>query len=77
MIHFLDEKKTGLVLALALGASLTACSNMETSGTSEEAEGIIAISDKKIVGVSQKGPFVKGSEVTLRETSKDGSFAHP
>lgn len=74
MIHFLDEKKTGLVLALALGASLTACSNMETSGTSEEAEGVIAISDKKIAGVSQKGPFVKGSEVTLRETSKDGSF---
>ena len=76
MIHFLDEKKTGLVLALALGALLTACSNVDSksAGTSEEAEGIIAISDKKIAGVSQKGPFVKGSEVTLRETSKDGSF---
>ena len=68
MIHFLDEKKTGLVLALALGALLTACSNVDSksAGTSEEAEGIIAISDKKIAGVSQKGPFVKGSEVTLR-----------
>ena len=74
MIHFLDEKRTGLVLALALGASLTACSNMETSGTSEEAEGVIAISDKQVAGVAQKGPFIKGSEVTLRETSKDGNF---
>jgi len=73
MIHFFD-KRTGLALALALGASLTACSNMETSGTSEEAEGVIAISDKKIAGVSQKGPFVKGSEVTLQETSKKGNF---
>ena len=74
MIHFFDERKTGLVLALAFGASLTACSNMETSGTSEEAEGVVATLDKKIAGVSQKGPFVKGSEVTLREASDDGNF---
>ena len=74
MIHFFDERKTGAVWALALTALLGACSNVETSGTSEEAEGVIAISDKKIAGVSQKGPFVKGSEVTLRETSKKGDF---
>lgn len=74
MIHFFDERKTGAVWALALTALLGACSNMETSGTSEEAEGVIAISDKKLAGVSQKGPFVKGSDVTLRETSKRGDF---
>lgn len=74
MNHYLNEKKTGAVWALALTALLGACSNMESSGTSEEAEGIIAIADKKIAGVSQKGPFIKGSEVILRETSKDGNF---
>lgn len=74
MNHYLNEKKTGAVWALALTALLGACSNMESSGTSEEAEGVIAIADKKIAGVSQKGPFIKGSEVILRETSKDGNF---
>lgn len=74
MIYFLNEKKTLTFWALALTALLGACSDMETSGTSEEAEGVVAISDKKIAGVSQKGPFVKGSDVTLKETSKNGDF---
>lgn len=74
MIYFLNEKKTLAFWALALTALLGACSDMETSGTSEEAEGVVAISDKKIAGVSQKGPFVKGSDVTLKETSKNGDF---
>ena len=74
MICFLNEKKTLTLWALALTALLGACSDMETSGTSEEAEGVVAISDKKIAGVSQKGPFVKGSDVTLKETSKNGDF---
>lgn len=74
MICFLNEKKTLAFWTLALTALLGACSDMETSGTSEEAEGVVAISDKKIAGVSQKGPFVKGSDVTLKETSKNGDF---
>lgn len=74
MIYFLNEKKTLTFWALALTVLLGACSDMETSGTSEEAEGVVAISDKKIAGVSQKGPFVKGSDVTLKETSKNGDF---
>ena len=74
MIYFLNEKKTLTFWALALTALLGACSDMETSGTSEEIEGAVALSDKRIVGVSQKGPFVKGSDVTLKETSKNGDF---
>jgi uncharacterized protein (TIGR02145 family) len=69
-----QEKLNWFLPILALGALFCACSDNSTAGTSEEAEGVVAIADKQIAGVSQKGPFVKGSEVTLRETSKDGSF---
>ena len=57
----------------ALGIALCACS-FETAGTSEESEGIVALADKKIVGAVQKGPFVTGSDVVLRETSADGKL---
>jgi len=54
--------------ALILGA--VACSDTNTAGgTSEEAEGIIAIANKTIEGVSQKGPFAIGSSVVLKETT--------
>ena len=39
----------------------------KTSGGSVEDQEIIAISDKTISGVSQKGPFVNGSSVTVQE----------
>ena len=65
--------KKWLLPALTFGALFCACS-MDTAGTSEEIEGAVALSDKKIAGVSQKGPFVKGSDVTLKETSKNGDF---
>ena len=68
------KKLNWILPTLALGAVFCACSDNSTAGTSEEAEGVIAISDKKLAGVSQKGPFVKGSDVTLRETSKRGDF---
>ena len=68
------KKLNWLLPTLALGAVFCACSDNSTAGTSEEAEGVVAIAGKQIAGVSQKGPFVKGSEVTLRETSKDGNF---
>ncbi|MCL4101548.1 FISUMP domain-containing protein [Fibrobacter sp. HC4] len=60
---------------MALTTALTACGNQETAGgTSEEAEGIVAITDKTIAGVSQKGPFLKGSTVIIKETASDGSL---
>lgn len=70
-----NQKKFNWVLPIiALSALFCACSNIETSGTSEEAEGVVAVADKRLAGVSQKGPFVKGSDVTLKETSKNGDF---
>ena len=55
--------------ALAFGAMICACSDTDkqTVGTSEEAEGIIAVEDWEVAGVSQKGPFVTGSAVTVQE----------
>jgi uncharacterized protein (TIGR02145 family) len=65
--------KKWLGAAFALGAMMVACST-ETAGTSEESEGIVAISSKKIGGSVQKGPFVEGSDVVLMETSADGGL---
>lgn len=60
--------------ALAIIASICACGGRDTAGgISEETEGV-AINNKTIEGVSQKGPFAKGSSVYLRETNKDGSL---
>ena len=67
--------KTGILLVLVLGVLFGACSDSEkVSGTSEEAEGIVAITNKQIAGVAQKGPFVKGSNIVLRETSAAGNL---
>ena len=47
---------------------LAACSDDDkTAGGTEEDAGIVAIEDKTVSGVSQKGPFVKGSAVKLYE----------
>ncbi len=61
--------KKWILPALTLGAILvTACSDGDkTAGTSEESEGIIAVTDWEVAGVSQKGPFVTGSAVTVQE----------
>jgi len=46
----------------------TACSSEDKhAGGTSEAENSIAITDKEVAGVSQKGPFTKGSNVTLYE----------
>jgi uncharacterized protein (TIGR02145 family) len=46
----------------------TACSDHDkNAGGTSEAENSIAITDKEVAGVSQKGPFTKGSNVTLYE----------
>ena len=55
----------GFVLAAFVFA---ACGDdPKTSGGSVEDQEVIAISDKTISGVSQKGPFVNGSSVTVQE----------
>ena len=66
--------KKWLGATFALGAMMSACSNFESAGTSEESEGVVAIADKKIGGSVQKGPFVKGSDVVLKETSAEGNL---
>ncbi|MBQ2560531.1 MAG: hypothetical protein II565_08110, partial [Fibrobacter sp.] len=53
----------------ALAAGLCACGGNDTAGgISEENEGVVALTNKKIEGVTQKGPFVKDSKITLKET---------
>ena len=51
-----------------IGLFLAACGddNKNAGGTVEDQE-VIAIADKTISGVSQKGPFVNGSSVTVQE----------
>lgn len=61
--------------SLTLIASICACVDRNVAGgISEETEGVVAITDKTIAGVSQKGPFTKGSSVYLKETKDDGSL---
>ena len=51
-----------------LALLFTACSSDDkNAGGTSEAENSIAINDKTVAGVSQKGPFTKGSTVTLYE----------
>ena len=54
--------------AISIGLFLAACGddNKNAGGTVEDQE-VIAIADKTISGVSQKGPFVNGSSVTVQE----------
>ena len=60
-------KKMVLFFWLILGLVLLACSQSNTAGTSEESEGPVAIKDREIAGVTQKGPFLMGSSVTIQE----------
>ena len=61
--------------ALAIVACICACSGNDTAGgISEETEGVIALSGKKFSGAVQKGPFVEGSSVILKETSAEGNL---
>ena len=62
--------KRWILPAFAFGTIfMAACSDAgkDTAGTSEEAEGITAVTDWEVAGVSQKGPFVTGSAVTVQE----------
>ncbi len=58
--------KWNLLAALVFGTSFWACSGDKTAGTDEQSEGLYAIKNLDIAGVSQKGPFAKGSAVTVQ-----------
>ncbi|SHK23147.1 FISUMP domain-containing protein [Fibrobacter sp. UWB12] len=61
--------------AVALIAGISACSDINTAGgISEETEGVTALLGKKFSGAVQKGPFVEGSSVVLKETSAEGNL---
>lgn len=55
--------------AISISIFLVACGDdsNKTSGGSVEDQEVIAITDKTVSGVSQKGPFVNGSSVTVQE----------
>lgn len=55
--------------AISISVFLAACGDdsSKTSGGSVEDQEVVAISDKTVSGVSQKGPFVNGSSVTVQE----------
>lgn len=65
-----------VAFAILLGF-VVACSNSDdedlVGGASGDA-GVIAIMNKQIAGVAQKGPLVEGSSVVLRETSAEGNL---
>ena len=60
--------KVGLRAVLFATIFLAACGddNKNAGGTVEDGE-VVAIVDKTVSGVSQKGPFVNGSSVTVQE----------
>ena len=55
-----------LGVALVFGITFWACSDDKTAGTSVESEGLHAVKDLDVAGLAQKGPFVKGSAVTVQ-----------
>ena len=65
-----------LAFAVLLGF-VVACSDSDDKDVAGGASGdaaVVAITNKQIAGVAQKGPFVKGSNIVLAETSADGSL---
>ena len=52
-------------LVLAFVSMFSACSEKVAGGSSDDS-GIYAVKDLDVAGVSQKGPFVKGSAVTVQ-----------
>ena len=51
---------------VAMSLFAVGCSNDDVAGGSSGDSGIVAIKDLEVAGVTQKGPFVKGSAVTVR-----------
>lgn len=59
--------KWNILATLVMTFAFCACSESNTAGTDEQSEGIVAIKDREIAGVSQKGPFLVGSSVAIQE----------
>ena len=53
--------------AFALSAMLVACGDDSTSAKDTDQPEVVAVNNKTVSGVSQKGPFVTGSAVKLYE----------
>ena len=68
---FLNEgavmKWNRIFCCLAVGALFWSCSGNDVAGGSSGDAGITAVKDWEVAGVSQKGPFVTGSAVTVQE----------
>lgn len=61
-------KKMVKFICLAFLITFCACSEIgKTAGTDEQSEGIVAIKNREIAGVTQKGPFLMGASVTVQE----------
>ena len=65
-------KRNRIIGSLAIGAMFWACSsgdsdNMDLGGGASGDAGVTAVVDWEVAGVSQKGPFVTGSAVTVQE----------
>jgi hypothetical protein len=58
-------KKLASIAVLPL--ILSACSNDDVAGGASGDAGVVAVKDWEVAGVSQKGPFVTGSAVTVQE----------
>ena len=70
--NFVHNPKIFLLLCAAFACAVSTMflgcsSDSDFSGGSAEETGIVAIVNKDIAGVSQKGPFVTGSAVTVQE----------
>lgn len=62
-----------VLFCISIAASIFGCSdNNDSAGGATEGTNGLAIIDKEITGLTQKGPFVKGSPVTVLELSRDG-----
>lgn len=59
--------KSGFVSAFAMMSFLAGCSGDNVAGGASGDAGIVAVKDWEVAGVSQKGPFVTGSAVTVQE----------
>ena len=61
--------KNGFVYASAFAAMalFAGCTNDNVAGGASGDAGVVAVKDWEVAGVSQKGPFVTGSAVTVQE----------
>ena len=59
--------KKGLFKIAAVALLLTACAGDDVAGGASGDAGVVAVKDWEVAGVSQKGPFVTGSAVTVQE----------